>query len=119
MNWQIGKLFGSAEQRSIAGSGAFDGYVQQYLDKTKKRCSGQFAAVPGPTQDISGVQTADYEVACVSEGGGGASASLLFYSRDGVFTTIAHESTVEAMDQAMDVRDRLASSVTSSKMASR
>lgn len=36
-----------------------------------------------------------------------AAASLLFAERNGLFTTIAHETSTDTMDQAMDARDRL------------
>jgi chromosome segregation ATPase len=119
LSWQVGKLYGSAEQQAMNGPQQFDMLVQHYLDKTKSRCKGQFAAVPGETQDLGAVRTANYEIACIGDSGKGASASLLFYSKDNVFTTIAHESGVDGMDQAMDIRDRLLSSVTSSRIASR
>jgi hypothetical protein len=119
LSWETGSLFGSAEERALASPSQFDAYVQSYLDKTKSRCKGDFAAVPGPTHREGDTQTATYEIACVASGDQGASAALLFYAHDGVFSTIAHEAGVDGMDVAMDIRDRLAASLNSSKVASR
>ncbi len=119
LSWETGSLFGSAEERALASPTQFDAYAQSYLDKTKSRCKGDFAAVPGPTHREGDTQTATYEIACVAGGDQGASAALLFYAHDGVFSTIAHEAGVDGMDVAMDIRDRLAASLNSSKVASR
>lgn len=119
LTWETGALFGSAEEKVLDNSKQFDAYVQDYIDKTKGRCDGEFAAVPGAKKNEGDVQSSGYEIACISGNGKGASAALLFYARDGVFTAFAHEAGVDGMEQAMDVRDRLASSLHSSKLASR
>ena len=108
-SWQTDSLYGSAEQREMADSGAFEPAVQQYLDRAKSRCSGEFAAVPAQLK-ASGSNAEGYEIACVS-GQSGSSASVLFSYRNGVMTTVAHEGRAEAMDIAMDARDRVAAKI--------
>lgn len=118
-SWETSELYGSAEQREMASSTSFDNYVQQYIKRTEARCQGDFAAVPGKETVLSAIHMTSYEIACVSPDGAGATASLLFYAQDGVFTTIAHESGVAGMDAAMDARDKMAASVGNTKLASR
>lgn len=106
--WTMDGLSGSAEQRAMASGDQFDRMVQDYIAKTKSRCTtGQFASVPALV-DTQGVdQFLSYEIVCVNSNGGGASAALVFRGKPGVFTAIAFESTPEFMDRAMDARDRM------------
>ncbi len=115
--WETGSLFGSAEQQAMTQPGQFESLVQQYLDKTKRRCGGDFASVPGATAEAGGIRAAAFEIACMG-GSGNASASLLFFSREGRFTAIAHESAVEGMDLGMDARDSLMSLLVPGKVVS-
>lgn len=111
-SWDANGLFGSAEQKQMANAEQFMTYVQQYLDKTKARCAGDFAASPVPTlTPPAGMQVASYEIACVSADGTGATAALAFYGKNNLFTTVAHESNMDTMDMAMDARDRVLASV--------
>lgn len=117
--WQTSGLFGTAEQKAMESPQQFDRFVQDYLDKTRSRCPGQFAAVPALLESTSAGQIASYEIACVDNAGSGASAALIFTGRDQVFTTIAHEAAPESMDFAMDARDRLLSVMHTGKVAGR
>ena len=117
--WQTSGLFGTAEQKAMETPKQFDRFVQDYLDKTRSRCPGQFAAVPALLESTSAGQIASYEIACVDNAGSGASAALIFSGRDNVFTTIAHEAAPESMDFAMDARDRLLSVMHTGKAAAR
>lgn len=111
-SWQTESLYGSAEQRSMKNRQGFETAVEQYLNRAKSRCTGDFAAVKADV-NLSSAEAADgYEIACVS-GQSGSSASLLFTLKDGVMTTIAHEGRAEAMDIAMDTRDRIAAGISS------
>ncbi len=110
-SWDASGLFGSAEQKQMANAEQFQTLVNQYLDKTKSRCAGDFAASPVPTMPSAGVQVASYEIACISPDGNGATAALAFYGKNGLFTTVAHEASMETMDMAMDARDRVLASV--------
>lgn len=116
--WETNGLFGTAEQKAIQSTAQYDAYVTEYLNKTKSRCTGQFAAIPALEEGSGMNRLSAYEIACVDESGAGASASLAFESRNGVFTTIAHEASPESMDLAMDARDRVISAL-QSKSASR
>lgn len=108
-SWESSGVFGSAEQKRMDGAQKLEPLVKQYLDKTRERCQGEFAAVPVLSeQDVNGQGVASYEIACVSQDSkSSASASILFHAHDGLFTTIANEASVDGMETAMDMRDRL------------
>lgn len=105
-SWDTGALFGSAEQQPMGSQGRFDDLAQAYLDKTKSRCQGDFAAVPALAKQAGTLRVSAYEIACIN-GQDGASASVVFYDDGGLFTTIAHESGLDGMNAAMDARDRV------------
>ncbi len=117
--WETEGLFGTAEQKTIQSTAQFDTYVTEYLNKTKSRCTGQFASVPALDEAKGPNRLAAYEIACVDDAGAGASAALVFESQNGIFTTIAHEASPESMDVAMDARDKVVSALQSGKTASR
>lgn len=104
--WQIGPAFGSSEQRPIGDTAEFDRYVDDYVNKTKSRCQGDFAASPAAAQGEASSRISSYEIACVS-GDTASSAAIVFFVRNGLFTVIAHESGTDAMDVAMEDRDRI------------
>ncbi len=106
-SWQTDSLYGSSEQRVMASQGGFEPAVKQYIDRAKSRCNGDFAAVPAQISAPANGAAEGYEIACVS-GSSGSSASVLFTYSDGVMTTVAHEGRAEAMDIAMDARDKVA-----------
>ncbi|PJB70515.1 MAG: hypothetical protein CO093_07660 [Alphaproteobacteria bacterium CG_4_9_14_3_um_filter_47_13] len=116
-SWDTGALFGSAEQQPMENSGKFDGLIHSYLDKTKDRCQGDFASVHGMTGAEGTMQLSTYEIACIN-GQGGASASIVFYNDGNLFTVIAHETGLDAMDVAMDAKDKLAEMLLHSKIVS-
>lgn len=116
-SWDTGVLFGSAEQQPLGDLGRFDAMAQDYLGKTKARCQGDFAAVPVMAEQVGSMRVSSYEIACIS-GAQGAAASIVFYNDGGLFTTIAHETGLEGMDAAMDVRDRLTSTLMQTQVAS-
>jgi hypothetical protein len=118
-SWDTGELYGSAEQQAMAGPAQFDTLVQAYLTKTGQRCGGEFGAIPGAMEQQGGAQIASYEIACVTPDGGGASAAMVFYAHDGLFTAVAHETGMDSMDVAMDVRDAVFASLAGAKLASR
>jgi hypothetical protein len=102
---------------NASSSGSFDSLVSKYLARTKARCLGTFAAKPGNSHEAGGIKASEYEIACVGDSGN-ISASVLFYSHKGIFTAIAHEGSVDDMDDAMDIRDRLASKILLTRLAS-
>lgn len=119
-SWESGGLFGSAEIRTISSGDDFDTLVNRYVERTKGRCTGgDFAAIPAPDAGQGGADPVRaVELACVG-GDASASASVVFFRRGNSFVTIAHEAPVEGMDTAMDARDRIATSLTQGKLASR
>ena len=119
--WKSDGLFGTIEQKAMSNPAEYDSMVQAYIEKTKSRCKGQFAAVPGMVSMNGGTRVSAYEIACVDDkSGDGASASVAFYSQNGTFTSVAHEASSESMDVAMDARDKIMSAVDNgAKSASR
>src|SRR5690606_21487595 len=93
-SWDADQLFGSAEQMQMSAASQFDDLVGRYLEKTKARCMGDFAAVPVLSEKSGTLRVSSYEIACVS-GRGGASASLVFYNDGKRFTAIAHETGLD------------------------
>lgn len=117
-SWDIGGLFGSAEQAPMQNPEQFKTLISKYLDKTKSRCAGDFAASPVPVEKAGSVLVESYEIACIGADGNGATAALAFYGQNGVFTTVAHEAGMDAMDLAMDARDRVIASVSGATVQS-
>ncbi len=117
-SWNSGSLYGSAEQQIMASPGQYDEMVGRYLAKTKARCQGDFASVPVVSERNGSMHISSHEIACIGAQGG-ASASVVFYN-DGVkFTAIAHETGIDNMEAAMDVRDNLVGSLMQAQVASR
>ncbi len=114
--WQTGPAFGSAEQRPIRNVSEFGAYVDTYISKTKARCQGDFAASPTVTQGQGADQVSSYEIACVG-GDAASSAAVVFFVRNNLFTVIAHEAGTDAMDVAMEDRDRILSVLSSGAAA--
>lgn len=109
-SWKTDSLDGSAELKKVADESQFDQAVNEYLSRAKSRCSGEFAAVPSPTKAANLDASKAYEIACVGQSSSG-SASVLFTYSDHVVTSIAHEGRAEAMDLAIDARDKLSSKI--------
>jgi hypothetical protein len=118
-SWDTGTVYGTAEQQPMGGMGQFETMVQAYLNKTSERCTGDFGAIPGMTEDRDGARVATYEIACIMPDGAGASAAIVFHAQDGIFTAVAHEAAMDGMDIAMDVRDAVFTSLLQTKLASR
>lgn len=117
-SWDMGGLFGSAEQAPMQNPEQFKTLISKYLDKTKSRCAGDFAASPVPVEKSGSVLVESYEIACIGADGNGATAALAFYGQNGVFTTVAHEASMDSMDLAMDARDRVIASVSGATVKS-
>lgn len=108
--WQAQGVFGSAVQQPLSDPAAFDQAVKSYLEETELRCPGSFAVTPDDTADAEAGRVDTYEIACVGAKVN-SSASLLFFSRNGTFTALAHEAPTTSLNAAMDVRDRLVKEV--------
>lgn len=109
-SWKTDSLYGSAEMRKVSNAGQFDADVNQYLSRAKARCKGEFAAVPSPVKASGMAQSKAYEIACVSDTSS-SSASVLFTYGDQITTIVAHEGRAEAMDLAIDARDKISSKI--------
>lgn len=107
-SWKTDSLYGSAEMNKVSDASQLDSVINQYLARAKKRCGGEFAAVPSPVKSSHTDNIKAYEIACVG-GSSSSSASVLFSYGDQIVTTIAHEGRAEAMDMAIDARDKVAS----------
>lgn len=106
-SWKTDSLYGSVEMRKSDNAGMFDTIVSQYLARAKSRCKGEFAAVPSSISARGSEKSNSYEIACVGTDNS-SSASVLFAYADGLVTTVAHEGRAEAMDLAIDARDKVA-----------
>lgn len=109
-SWKTDSLYGSAEMRKVSNAGQFDADVNQYLSRAKARCKGEFAAVPSPVKASGMAQSKAYEIACVGDTSS-SSASVLFTYGDQITTIVAHEGRAEAMDLAIDARDKISSKI--------
>ncbi len=104
--WDTGEVYGTAEQKGMDHPAQFNDFVAAYLEQAKSRCAGDFAAIPAKKKSVHSDLTSLYEIACVSSNMD-SSASLLFYGANNTFTIIAHETSTDNMDVAMDYRDNL------------
>ncbi len=115
--WKTDSLFGSAEQRAMKAGKGFDAAVNDYLDRAKSRCEGDFAAVPSDVV-VSVDKSKSFEFACIGNKAN-TSASVMFTYGNDVMTILAHEGRSEAMDLAMEARDRMASQMGNIKTAAK
>ena len=109
-SWKTQSLYGSVEMRQVSNIAAYEGVISQYLSRAKSRCDGEFAAVPSSTKANAAEMSKSYEIACVGQESS-SSASVLFTFGKGIVSTIAHEGRAEAMDLAIDARDRVARTI--------
>lgn len=98
--WKTDKLMGRAE---ITPAGNFGRKVDDFINKAKAQCQGDFAAIPASQT----ADTANVEMACVGKAGS-TSSSVAFFETDGSFIAVAHETTADNMETAMDARDQIA-----------
>ncbi len=105
-SWKTDSLYGSVEMKQVQNEMDFDTVIGQYLTRAKSRCSGEFAAVPSPVTAPNMMKSKSYEIACVGQSLS-SSASVLFTYGHQIVTTIAHEGRAEAMDFAIDARDKV------------
>lgn len=109
-SWKTNSLYGSAEMKKVSTAAQFDAGVNEYLSRAKSRCAGEFAAVPSPVRAAGMEKSSAYEIACVGASSS-SSASVLFTYGNQIATTIAHEGRAEAMDLAIDARDKVSSKI--------
>ena len=111
--WDTGVVYGSGEQSRLGNVSAFDGSVNKYIQKTASRCSGAFDQTIIPVQASNGLTVKSADIACVDNQGQGHAASILFFAKDGMFYALAHEADMNSFEIAMDMRERLSSSLKS------
>ncbi|MBG77577.1 MAG: hypothetical protein CL570_00915 [Alphaproteobacteria bacterium] len=105
--WHEDSVYSSAEQRPV-GENEFDDLVKDYLIETENRCQGDFAAISVDTRDVGDVRIDSYDIACIiDENGMNAAASLMFFNKDGTFSSVSHETATAYVDTAMDKRDKM------------
>lgn len=109
--WNSGDTFGSAEVTAISSENAFDILSQAYLERTKRRCDGEFASIPTTGFSEDSTFLSGYDIACVSGVNQGAVASILFLVKNNKFITIAFEASASNIEKAMRVRDQLGQSL--------
>lgn len=98
--WSVGNMVGSAEVQNVNQAGNVQSFIQTYLNRAQQNCSGEFASLPGLDNNT-------FEIACISPSRN-SSAALYFTKINNDFVAIAHETTADDMDIAMDARDRIA-----------
>lgn len=104
--WSAGRLVGQAQIVSAASAGNLEAFAQNYIAKARQSCGGDFASLPAAL----GGQKKAYEIACISPTRS-TSSSVIFTQKGSELIAIAHESSADDMDAAMDMRDRVASSL--------
>ena len=105
--WSAGRVTGQAQIVSQSQVGSVDQFVQGYISRAKQSCGGDFASLP--SANAAG-NIAAYEIACISPTRS-TSSSIIFTQKGNDLIAIAHESSADDMDAAMDARDRVASSL--------
>lgn len=103
--WDSNDVYGTVEVTQASGAQVLDTLHNAYIEKTRRRCQGDFEAIP---VSVMGTNMAAYDVACVNGPNGNAVASLYFVYDGGDFMTYAFETTIDDFSSAMSLRDRLA-----------
>lgn len=104
--WNAQNISGFAEISPKSKVGDVVQFAQNYINKQRSRCKGDFASVPG----TMGAGKSTYELACIG-GNTSTSSSLVFFEKDGDVVVMAHQASAEDMDSAMDARDKVASQI--------
>ncbi|PJF37664.1 MAG: hypothetical protein CUN55_20925 [Phototrophicales bacterium] len=81
-------------------------YAQNYINQQRARCQGDFASVPGSSERGK----ATYELACIGANTS-TSSSIVFFEKGDSVALIAHQTSADDMDVAMDVRDKVANHI--------
>ena len=102
--WGAGKLTGHAQV--VSSAQGIDQFAQNYIAKIKQSCGGDFASIPS---DFIG-SAKGYEVACISSSRS-TSSSIVFTKQGRDLIAIAHETSADDMDVAMDARDKIAANL--------
>ena len=104
--WSAGRLVGQAQVVPRGQVGSIDQFAQSYIARAKQSCGGDFASLPSESRGAG----TTYEIACISPTRS-TSSSVVFTQKGNDLIAIAHESSADDMDSAMDARDRVAASL--------
>ncbi|MEM9469118.1 MAG: hypothetical protein AAF988_03055 [Pseudomonadota bacterium] len=104
--WNAGTVSGFAQVTPKTQAGDVVQYAQNYINQQRARCQGDFASVPGNAS----AGKATYELACVG-GNVSTSSSLVIFEKENSVALIAHQTSAEDMDVAMDARDKVAAQI--------
>ena len=110
--WDTGFVYGSGEQTRLVNGKAFSDAVHHYIKRTQDRCSGSFDKTLESVTASNTITVQSADIACVDKSANGHAASILFFSHQGMFYAMAHEADMNSFKIAMDMRDRLAESIT-------
>jgi len=112
--WDTGRVYGSGEQSTMPNASAFQQSVNQYISKTQSRCASAFDKTMIPVSSPNGLQVSAVDIACIDpRNAEGVAASVLFFAHNGMFYAVAHESAIDDLQTAMDMRDKLANNLAS------
>lgn len=106
--WRSGNAFGSGEVGQATSAQAFEESIKTYLERTQKRCEGDFAVVPEQSVDAKGMRLDSYEVACMGKTMD-SSVALIFIHQGDTFAAMAHEGPSAQLQELMSMRDKLIS----------
>ncbi|MEM8833382.1 MAG: hypothetical protein AAGB32_02460 [Pseudomonadota bacterium] len=102
--WNTGTINGTASIAPAKNGSNIARFVDSYINGAERACNGEFASLPASSGPNS------YEIACIGPTRS-SSSSVIFVEQKGHYLAIAHETTAEDMDLAMDARDRVADSL--------
>jgi hypothetical protein len=109
--WDTGMVYGSGEQSRVNNAVGFNGFVQNYIQKTASRCQGNFDQDVRVVNTVNDIMVKSADIACVNDNAEGNAASILFFTRGDMVYALAHEADMQNFTVAMDMRDRLAGTV--------
>jgi len=104
--WNTPELSGVAQVANSGQVGNASQFANNYINEQKSRCAGDFASVPA--SQGNGYST--YELACLGTNSS-MSSSVIFFEKKGSVGVIAHQTSADDMDIAMDARDKVASQI--------
>ena len=96
--WDASNIIGKALIEKTSDVGGVQNFAQSTIATAKKACGGDFAAVPASHNR--------FEMACVG-GVYNSSYSLVLHQKGQEIIAITHETSVDDMDIAMDIGDKI------------
>jgi hypothetical protein len=109
--FESGALAGLAVEQAAVKPESFDNIAKRQMRNLRGACKGDFAFQPALEETRMGLKYVAYDAACI-HGADSTSAAVLFYQKNGAFSVISHEAAPDAMDKAMEARDKIISTLT-------